>query len=191
MGSCKNQVIIRCFLLWCSCIDYYHRVQQSIRNLFYYLQDYYYGYHDMWAFASDHSIPVTMNNIHNINHISWIYNNSTTMLEESLNDATKIHYKLSWLSAKIITYHPTQEEQLEYDIDPFLSTFLVKTSSDSPPSLHNIFYAWCAYKKYWFHPDSTIEFHVIDEMGEDYCFELEHNCRVKLQADKIYVSKNM
>jgi hypothetical protein len=189
MRSCKNQVLIRCFLFWTSCIEYYRRTQQSLSNIFYYLTDYYYGYHDTWVFVSGHSVPISLNNFYNINHISWIYNNSTTVLEKASNDANKQYYKMSWLSAKIIVHPPEEEEQKEYDIDSFLSTFMVKTTNDSPPTLHNIFNAWCANRKQWFHPNSTIEFYVIDEMGEDHVFEiLEHNSNIVLKQNKIYIS---
>jgi hypothetical protein len=190
MRSCKNQFLIRCLLLWSSCIDYYYQVKQSISNIFYYLTDYYYGYHDTWIFTSAHSTPISLNNFYNINHISWIYNNSTTVLEKASNDMNKKCYKMAWLSAKIIIHHPKDEEQMEYDIDSFLSTFLVKTTSDFLPTLRNVFHAWCAHKKHWFHPDSIIQFYVINEMGEDCSFELlEHDFNLKLKNDKIYVSE--
>jgi hypothetical protein len=190
MRSCKNQLIIRFFLFWTSCLDYYRHLKVSVSDLFYYLKDYYYGYHDTWVFVSGHSVPISLNNFYNINHISWIYNNSTTVLEKPSNETSKHHYKLSWLSAKIIVHHQGEEEQQEFDIDPFMSTFLVKTTSDCPPSLNNVFNAWCAHKKHWFHPDSTIEFYFIDEMGDDVTLDLlEHNYDLVLKHNKIYYNK--
>jgi hypothetical protein len=188
MRSCKNQLLVRCLLLLSSCVDYYHQAKQSISDFFYYIVDYYYGHHDTWIFVSGHSLPISLNNFYNINHISWIYNNSTSILEKASNDTDKKYYKLSWLSAKIIVHDPSQEEQIEYDIDSFLSSFLVKTSLDCPPNLQSIFHAWCASKKYWFHPDSTIEFYVIDEMGEDVSFNLyEYPHPLVIKKEKLYV----
>jgi hypothetical protein len=164
-------------------------VQESITNLFYYLKDYYHGHHDTWIFVSGHSLPISLNNFYNKNHISWIYNNSTSVLEKASEDTNKKYYKMSWLSAKIIVHHPSQEEQIEYDIDPFLSTFLIKTSTDCPPNLQHIFHAWCASKKYWFHPDSIVQFYVIDEMGEDRCLDVsQNNIQLTFKNDKIYIS---
>lgn len=190
MRSCKNQLIIRFFLLWTSCLEYYRRLKVSVSDLFYYLKDYYYGHHDTWIFVSGHSLPISLNNFYNINHISWIYNNSTSVLEKVSNDNNKHHYKLSWLSAKIIVHPPRQEEQEEFDIDSFMNTFLVKTTLDCPPTLNNIFNAWCAHKKHWFHPDSIVQFYLIDEMGEDITLDLlEHNHDLVLKHNKIYYDK--
>lgn len=105
-----------------------------------------------------------------------MYHNRSTTLEHSSNLSNETDYfKMSWLSANIRIHqedHPIEE----YNIDDFLSTFVVKTTPEIVPSLTTIFQAWCSYKKHWFHPLSTIEFCIIDEMGEDRTIELiEHN----------------
>jgi len=124
-----------------------------------------------------------------MNHISWIYHNSTTTLENASNDSDKKYYKLSWLSAKIIIHPANELDPEEFDIDPFLSTFMVKTTEDSPPTLSILFNAWCAYKKHWFQTNSTVEFYVIDEMGEDQIYELlEHNFSLVVKKNKLSIS---
>jgi hypothetical protein len=195
MRSCKNQCLIRLFLVWTSLRDWYQRATYSVSDFYYYLKDYYYGHHDIWLFVSGHSVPISLNNFYNISHVSWIYNNHTNTLEKSSTEPNRQLYKLSWLSAKILVRHDgegegegqeQEQEQEEYDIDDFLSVFHVKTTIDCAPTLNNIFNAWCAYKKHWFQTNCTVEFYVIDDMGQDRILELvEHNFCLILHRDKV------
>jgi len=185
MRSCRNQCIIRLFLLMTSLRDWYHHVSGSVSNLYSYLKDYYYGYHDIWIFVSGHSVPISLNNFYNISHVSWIYNNGTNTLEQSTENATKQSYKLSWLSAKVLI-RPDGEPQEEYDMDDFLHALRIKTTCDFVPTLTHIFNAWCAYKKHWFPTICDVDFYIIDEMGQDRVLELvEHNFCLLIQRDKI------
>jgi len=185
MRSCRNQCIIRLFLLFASLRDLYYRAAHSISDLYSYLKDYYYGYHDVWIFISGHSVPISLNHFYNISHVSWIYNNGTTTLEKSTEDGTKESYKLSWLSAKVIIQREDAPQE-EYDMDDFLAALQVKTTHDCVPTLANIFNAWCAYKRHWFPPNCNVEFYIIDEMGQDRILELvEHNFCLLIQRNKI------
>jgi hypothetical protein len=177
--------MIRLFLLMTSLRDLYHHTTCSVSDLFSYLKDYYYGYHDIWLFVTGHSVPISLNNFYNISHVSWIYNNGTTTLEKSVSDNAKESYKLSWLSAKVLIQRDDAPQE-EYDMDDFLGALQIKTTRDCVPTLNNIFHAWCAYKKHWFQPHCTIEFYIIDEMGQDRVLELvEHNFCLLIQGDKI------
>lgn len=185
MRSCRNQCIIRVFLFWLSLRSWYQRASQSVANLYYYLKDYYYGYHDIWLFVSGHSVPISLNHFYNISHVSWIYNNNTTTLEKSVQEPDKQLYKLSWLSAKILIRHDN-EVQEEYDIDDFLLAFHIHTTHDYVPTLSHIFNSWCAHKKHWFQTNCDVEFYIIDEMGQERVLELlEHNFCLIIQGDKI------
>lgn len=185
MRSCRNQCIIRLFLFWVSLRNWYQQASRSVADLYYYLKDYYYGYHDIWLFVSGHSVPITLNKFYNISHVSWIYNNSTTTLEKSIHDSNKQSYKLSWLSAKILIQRDDALQE-EYDIDDFLSTLQIKTTHDYVPTLSNLFNAWCAYKKHWFQTHCTVEFYIIDDMGQERVLELvDHNFCLLIQHDKI------
>jgi hypothetical protein len=47
---------------------------------------------------------------------------------------------------------------------------------------------WCASTKHWFSPDDIIEFHIIDDMGEDIILNLdEHNESLLIKHNKISV----
>lgn len=185
MRGCRNQCIIRLFLLWVSLRDWYQRASHSVVDLYVYLKDYYYGYHDMWLFVSGHTVPISLNNFYNTNHVSWVYNNSTVTLEKSTDAPNKQFYKLSWLSAKVLIRRDDALQE-EYDMDDFLGAFHIKTTHDYVPTLCNIFNAWCAYKKHWFQPHCNVEFYIIDEMGQDRVLDLvEHNFCLLIQRDKI------
>jgi hypothetical protein len=167
MRSCKNQVLIRCFLFFTSCVEFYHNTSRRISNFVSYLIDYYHGHHDTWLFIHGHSNPISLNNFYNINGVSWIFDNETTTLEKT-SIPEKSHYKLSWLSANIVI-HSEKEEQddQEFDMDSFLHSFTMKTIPAESPTLSILFQAWCASTKHWFDPQSHVEFHIIDQMGDD------------------------
>ena len=124
-----------------------------------------------------------------MNHVSWVYHNNTTTLEHSSVEPNQTSYKLAWLSAKVIL--PSEEigDTEEYDMDDFLSTFQVKTTHDSVPTLQNIFQAWCAYKKHWFPSHHRIEFYVIDELGQDRILPLdEYNFSLVLRRGTLTIA---
>jgi hypothetical protein len=122
-----------------------------------------------------------------MNNISWIYNNSTTTLEDSSENNDKKHFKMSWLSAKIKISHTSDDDFVEYDMDSFLENFTVKTTSESLLNLRDIFLVWCAHTKHWFRPNSIITFHIIDHMGEDHDIELSEQI-LTVKQDKLYIS---
>jgi hypothetical protein len=188
MVSCKTRCLIQSIVLWNSCVSLYQNVTNRICNLFNYLQDYYYGHHDTWVFINGHTLPISLNHFYNKKKVSWIYDNYNTTLEHSSQHATKKYYKLSWLSAKILINEKDTNQISEYDMDPFLESFLVKTTPEHPPTLSKVFHSWCAYKKHWFHTNTNIELHIIDHLGEDHVLDLvERNFDLFVRSDKIYV----
>lgn len=184
MTSLKTQLLVHLIVLWTLLLEFYEKSRYAITDLFYYLKDYYHGYHDTWLFIHGHSLPISLNHFYNNNHVTWIYHNSSTTLEHSSDDNRKKYYKMSWLSANI---HIHESNIIEYNMDSFLESFLVKTSSNHLPTLSTIFNAWCAHTKHWFRPHSTIEFHIINHLGEDQIINLNNNV-LECKNDKLYVS---
>ena len=149
----------------------YNNTHNKCQNMYHYLKDYYYGYHDIWLFIPGHNFPLSLTNLNNIINVQWIYDNYDNTLMFITNDE-HTDCKLSWLSAKI------KLDAKEYDIDDFIEKFSIHTSNITP-SLYYIFLCWCAYTKYWFKMDSNIEFHIIDENGEERILTLKDSIVIK------------
>ena len=63
-------------------------------------------------------------------------------------------------------------------VSNLITTGTINTSNITP-SLYYIFLCWCAYTKYWFKMDSNIEFHIIDENGEERILTLKDSIVIK------------
>jgi len=193
MTSWNTYCLIKMITFWNYITVLYNNIKNKCQDIFYYMKDYVYGYHDTWLFIPGHSLPVSLNNIYNPIDIDWIYDNydNTFKLCSDEND-TLVPYKFSWLSAKIqIVYSHTPDEAFEYNIDSFIEKFTVNTKSDIPPSLYLIFMCWCVYSKHWFTLDDNIEFHIINDMGEEIIINLEsHNSSIVIKRNKLYVVIN-
>jgi hypothetical protein len=161
-------------------------VRDKTTNFYYYIKDYFYGHHDMWLFIPGHTFPISLSNISNVIRLNWVYDNFDNSLEFVTNDnIVKNRCKFSWLSAKIrvITSEDT-EHALDYDIDDFIERFSLHTIDRAIPTLYMIFLCWCAYTKYWFNHSDTIEFHIINDMGEDIVIN------IRKQASSLYIKHN-
>jgi hypothetical protein len=154
------------------------------------MRDYTYGHHDKWAFIYGHTLPQSISNIHNRIHTNWIYDNYDNTLEYITNDNVIYDSKLSWLSAKIkITDSHNPEDTNTYEIDDFIEKFTVRATDDTFPSLYIVFLCWCVYTKYWFDHSSIIQFHIIDDMGEEHILTFkEHNFSFVNKRNKLYIN---
>lgn len=176
--------------------ELYTTTTEKIKNLYSYLNNYYKGYHDVWLFIPGHSIPVILGNLNNIVKVNWIYDNFDTSLIFGVNhnvelsnceDLPLTSCKLSWLSSKIRVIN--SKNHVDYDIDSFIQKFRVKTVNNVAPSLYVLFICWCTHTRHWFKRDDTIEFHIIDSMGEDIIINLEkYNNSLSIKNNKIYVN---
>jgi hypothetical protein len=190
MASCNTIFLIKMMTLWNYLCELYINITDKCLDLYYYLKDYYHGHHDIWLFVPGHTFPLSLSSINNMIHINWIYDNSNNSLTIGASDKLeKIRCKFSWLSAKIRIIHAhKQDEAIEYDIDDFINKFNINTVESVVPTLYMVFMCWCAYTKHWFRPDDYIEFHVIDDMGEEIVLNLEdHNESLVIKRNKIYV----
>jgi hypothetical protein len=120
-----------------------------------------------------------LTNISNQIDLSWKYDSSTNILCHKLSDTKN---KLSWLSAKLTIYE--NEKSHEYDIDQFINTFDVYTTT--PPSLMIIFMCWCIYTKQWFSQKCIIEFTIINSLGQERVLTVHnHNHSITLYGNKL------
>ena len=78
----------------------YNNTHNKCQNMYHYLKDYYYGYHDIWLFIPGHNFPLSLTNLNNNINVQWIYDNYDNTLMFITNDE-HTDCKLSWLSAKI------------------------------------------------------------------------------------------
>ena len=80
---------------------------------------------------------------------------------------------------------------MEYNIDDFINTFRVSTKTHRTPTLAMIFIAWCITTKQWFALNNMIEFHIIDDQGEEHILSLyiDNEC-LHISNNKLYSIKN-
>lgn len=190
MASWKTLFIVKLMTLWNFLSELYINVKDKTQDFYYYLKDYFNGHHDMWLFIPGHTFPLSMSNLYNMVHVNWIYDNIDNDLTLGINDDIDLlHCKFSWLSAKIrIIQSHTENDAIEYTIDDFIEKFSVHTLENRVPTLYMIFMCWCAYSKHWFKPDDKVEFHIIDDMGEEQCLSIDdHNDSLTIKRNKIYV----
>lgn len=190
MAGWKVFFIIKMMTMWNYLCELYTSTKERCQNFYYYLKDYFYGHHDMWLFIPGHSFPLSMNNLNNMIHVNWIYDNLDNTLTLGINDDVDlVHCRFSWLSAKIrVIQSHAENECIEYIIDDFIEKFRINTLESSVPTLYMIFMCWCAYTKHWFKPDDHIEFHAIDDMGEEIILTIEDNNEsLIIRRNKIYV----
>jgi hypothetical protein len=190
MATWRVFFIVKLMTIWNSLCEFYNNTTEKCQNFYYYIRDYIYGHHDMWLFIPGHSFPLSMSNLNNMIHVNWIYDNyDNTLTLGTTEDADLINCKFSWLSAKIRIYHTESEnEGVEYIIDDFIEKFSVHTLENRVPTLYMIFMCWCASTKHWFKPHDRVEFHIIDDMGEEQILSIDdHNESLTIRRNKIYV----
>jgi len=190
MAGWNTYFLIKLMTIWNYLNDVYSSTKNKCQSIYYYLKDYFYGHHDMWLFVPGHTLPVSLSNLNNMVNINWLYNNydNTITLSKNITD-NDIQCKFSWLSAKIqVTDHFNPEEKNEYVIDDFIEKFTLCTNSNTTPSLYIVFMCWCAHTKYWFKTDDDIEFHIIDDMGEEHRLNIHNNKNsVIIKRNRLYV----
>jgi hypothetical protein len=153
-----------------------------------YIQDYFHGHHDTWVFMSGYTLPLTLSNLNNSVEVDWVFNNHNSELT-LLGSSQSVTCKLSWLSAKVrIINSEDTTKYLDYSIDDFVEQFKLITDGDYVPTLYIIFMCWCIHTKHWFKINDIIEFHIIDDNGEEQILNFaEHNESLEIKHSKIYV----
>lgn len=194
--SWKTFFIVKSLTVYNYVTELFSTTTEKIKNLYSYLNNYYKGYHDIWLFIPGHTIPLSLSNLNNAVNVNWIYDNYDSSLifgansnEEILNyqNLPLTSSKISWLSSKIRVIN--SKKHVDYDIDTFIQKFRLRTLNNVVPSLYVLFMCWCTYTKYWFKRDDTVEFHIIDSMGEEIVLNLEkHNNSLSIKNNKIYAS---
>lgn len=189
MTSYSTFIIIKLMTIWNYLVELYSNTKEKSHNFYYYIKDYCYGYNDTWLFVPGHTLPLSLNNLNNTVYSTWLYDNYDTSLTINTNNIKLNKYKFSWLSAKIVIYKEESDKSgIEYEIDNFIDKFSLNTIDDIVPSLYMFFMCWCAYTKHWFSPDDIVEFHIIDNMGEDIILNLNnHNDSLCIKRNKICI----
>lgn len=191
MAGWKAFLIVKMLTLYNYLHNLFTVIWDKSVNFYYYLKDYIYGHHDMWLFIPGHTFPLALTNLSNLVHINWIYDNTTNSLTFGTNGNVIINRcKFSWLSAKVrIITSEDKEHALEYDIDDFIERFTLHTIDNVVPSLYMIFLCWCAYTKHWFKVSDYIEFHIINDLGEDIVLNIEeHNHSLCIKHNKLHIA---
>lgn len=192
MVTLQTYLVVKLISLWGLLSEIAYNFVEACSDFFEYLRHYFYGTHDTWIFIPGHTFPLSLSNIYNSIHAEWSYDNITNTLSCLLDDSdSHNHYKMSWLSAKIkVTDHTSSRNVIEYDIDEFLQDFIVRTTPNYIPNLYLLFMAWCAYSKHWFRAEDIIEFHVIDDVGNDCVFNRDDQSKqFALRNGRIYVTE--
>jgi len=155
MGNLHSIILLEKTKSCCSSIS------KSFSYFFSSITDYCYDQHNKWAFNPNY-YPIPLQHIKNNTDIQWIYHSTRNILTFCQASSYQ-YYKLNWLSAQIsIRTH----EYYEYNIDEFLSDFLIYTTiNDDIPNLFYVFMAWCIYNKKWFPSNADVVFHIIDTNG--------------------------
>lgn len=187
--SLYMQIIVKLMTFWNWLGELYRNTQQKCIGMYNHIKDYVRGHHDMWIFIPGHSFPLSLSNLNSTTHINWVYDNSTNVFTLCSDKDVEKQYKFSWLSAKIkITDAFEPNEVSEYNIDNFIENFSVNTQENIVPTLYLVFMCWCAHTKHWFKMDDHVEFHIIDDMGQDVVLNLDkHNNSLVIKMNKIYV----
>lgn len=192
MANLKLQLLVKCLTYWNLIRSYYNWITIEYTNFYKYIKNYFSGLNDMWVFIPGHSTPITLNTVdsrHKLD-IDWIFDRELCILDHYDNSSKEISCNLPWLSAKIVITDPESPSNtpIDINIDDFISEFRVQTTSDKVPTLNSIFLSWCIYSRNWFNGHHDVNFHIIDEMGEDMIINLEkHNDNLTIQHKKLFV----
>jgi hypothetical protein len=177
--------------VWNYIFEMYQTTKRKCIGMYHHIKDYINGHHDMWIFIPGHSFPISLNNLNNTADINWVYDNSLNLFTLCSKTETDKYYKFSWLSAKIKVIDSTDSNEIsEYDIDSFIESFAVNTKENIIPTLYLVFMCWCAHTKHWFKMDDRVEFHIIDDMGQDVVYNLDdHNNLLTVKLNKLCVEE--
>jgi len=136
----------------------YECVRQPITQFCSYLI--HYQSNPVWMIHEHHTLPYS--------HITQPINGARTYHETTNVLSYGIHTEMvrtSWLSVKLVIVD--QQANHEFDIDPFLETLRIHTLPLHPPTLTDIYLAWCAHSKQWFPNTAIVQFHIIDHEGNE------------------------
>ena len=128
-----------------------------------------YDRHNKWIFIPNHTCPVPLQYITNDVASDWVYHSTKNTLKSYHLDSKKPsepneYYKVDWLSVRLSI--DTHNEHYEYDMDEFISTFII-CSTDKIPNLSCFFMSWCIYTKQWFPSNAIVTCHIIDSEGNE------------------------
>lgn len=149
------------FITWSHTREYMQLSYRHTATFLSYINDYWSDKRNKWVFLPNYTVPMCLQYITNEVEPEWVYDSRLNTLTS--DDITTTKKRLDWLSLQI-TIHGDQEKI--YDMDDFLSTFIICTGADLP-KLSMIYVCWCIYSKKWFPSMVSITFNVIDANGDE------------------------
>jgi hypothetical protein len=192
MANLKMHLLVKCLTYWNLIRSYYNWVIVEYTNFYTHINYYFNGLDDLWVFLPGHSTPITLNTIDSKQKIDidWLFDRGLCILDHYNNSSEEISCQLPWLSANIVIIDPESPSDpvADINIDDFISEFRVQTTADKVPSLNSIFLSWCIYSRNWFNGNYDVNFHIIDECGENIIINLDkHNNNVTIKHRKLHV----
>jgi hypothetical protein len=183
MAQLYTIFIVKGISIWNWLSDLFIYSTNKISHTYQFISNYMKGYNNIWLFLSGHTIPLSMMHCPPSIKYEWKYNLSTNQLIHHVNQTNTV-YSLSWLSARIVVNYGEKE----FNIDPFLETFRIYTNNHGLPTLETIFMAWCTYYKQWFSSFIPIQFHIIDDTGDEYVLSLTSITNTTINNRKLYIT---
>jgi len=173
-----NRIALNACIAWNHTTETYTSFYKSTSYFFQAISDYRDDRHNKWVFIPNYTIPVPLPHVKNNTSTEWIYYSTKNVLS-SYTERENRCYKVGWLSAKLqVTIN---EEITEYDMDEFLSSFVMQVD-EKIPTLSMIYTTWCIYTKQWFPTTASICFHIIDSNGEEQELLLHNHKYVEIRA---------
>jgi len=171
MVKYRSYLLIKSITVYNSIEKFFTSAKKRLYDFFHYMLSY---SNDRWLLLDDHTLPIKDTDVKNILISPWYYFSSKNRLCYKKQSVTPIHYKLTWLSAKIVI------EDQDHEIDTFLESFRMITD-EVTPSLKFVFLSWCIYHGYWFKTTTDIKFHIIDNTGEEVVLSLTDSLDLYLE----------
>ena len=183
MARSTTSIFIACITSWISINEWFHHLKNTCNSFYHYLTGYSSQY--QWLLLPSREFPLVtpLRSITNTSVATWKYDSYHTILTY-MKDYPSIICKFSWLSVKIVILDG--DIRNEYDMDAFLQQLRIHTIDDVCPQLNDLFIIWCIFIKHWFSPLCTIQYHIIDYMGEERILTLGGLDRMILYENKVY-----
>jgi hypothetical protein len=190
MVRLKTHILVNGMNLWNWISELYSKTKHRVYDFYSYLFSYIRGENNIWCIFQNYKLPLPYSMTNNYSPILWKYHSLKKHL--SYNDNHKpidIISKVSWLSIKLVIKEKNHKHEI--DLDPFFNDLKIYTHSNISPTLQFILLAWSISHKQWFLSSDTIEFHIIDNMGEDHILELnKDNTCLFIEKQKLSFKKS-
>jgi len=164
---------LQLFNTWCYLQSYLTKLSNKCYSFLSYASEYWTDQRNIWAFLPDYTLPIPLQSISNEIQPAWLYHSTTNILAS--DEKRRADRKLQWLSTQLSV--TIDNVNTEYDIDDFISTFIISTGREIP-TLYLLYRCWCITHKKWFPARAVIYFRVIDAHGDEQSFACDRHCMI-------------